>query len=85
MLQCSQLSAYNRSAIDQPQQSLIDKIWTFPPKPFLLKKILDLKTTGTFHVRTTIKDTLSQAGPPTQGLSNNLDMGWRNASRSISQ
>ncbi|GFX52912.1 hypothetical protein TNCV_3227801 [Trichonephila clavipes] len=51
----------------------------------VLKKILDLKTTPTCNVRTTNKDTLSQAGPPTQGLSNNLDMGWRNASRSISQ
>ncbi|GFY15771.1 hypothetical protein TNCV_1284161 [Trichonephila clavipes] len=64
LAKCSQLSAYYRSAIDQPQQSLIDK---------------------TCHVRTTNKDTLSQADPPTQGLSNNLDMGWRNASRSISQ
>ncbi|GFX97617.1 hypothetical protein TNCV_2841771 [Trichonephila clavipes] len=55
------------------------------PAETVLKKILDLKTTPTCHVRTTNKDTLSQAGPPTQGLSNNLDMGWRNASRSISQ
>ncbi|GFU74026.1 hypothetical protein TNCV_1641521 [Trichonephila clavipes] len=37
------------------------------------------------HVRSTNKDTLSQAGPPTSGHINSLDMGWRNASRSISQ
>ncbi|GFV12079.1 sorting nexin-19 [Trichonephila clavipes] len=37
------------------------------------------------HVRSTNKDTLYQAGPPTSGHINKLDMGWRNASCSISQ
>ncbi|GFS85699.1 hypothetical protein TNCV_2973901 [Trichonephila clavipes] len=55
------------------------------PAKTVLKKTLDLIATPTCHLRSTNKDTLSQAGPPTQGLSNNLDMGWRNASHSISQ
>ncbi|GFY02938.1 hypothetical protein TNCV_3508181 [Trichonephila clavipes] len=42
-------------------------------------------TTPSCHVRSTNKDTLSQADPPTSGHINNLDMEWRNASRSISQ
>ncbi|GFT51499.1 HTH_Tnp_Tc3_2 domain-containing protein [Trichonephila clavipes] len=35
--------------------------------------------------RPTNQDTLSQAGPITSGHTYNLDMGWRNASRSVSQ
>ncbi|GFU53778.1 hypothetical protein TNCV_3472241 [Trichonephila clavipes] len=42
-------------------------------------------TTPSCHVRTTNKDTLFQARPPTSGHINKLDMGWRNASRSVSQ
>ncbi|GFV84942.1 hypothetical protein TNCV_3892801 [Trichonephila clavipes] len=61
MLQCSQLSAYSRSAIDQPQQSLRQNLDI--PAETVLKKILDLKTTPTCHVRTINKDTLSQAHP----------------------
>ncbi|GFY11038.1 hypothetical protein TNCV_4470251 [Trichonephila clavipes] len=37
------------------------------------------------HDPTTNQDTLIQAGPSTSGHINNLDTGWRNASRSISQ
>ncbi|GFW20234.1 hypothetical protein TNCV_1855581 [Trichonephila clavipes] len=55
------------------------------PAKTVMKKILDLLTTPPCHLRSTNKETLSQAGPPTQGLSNNLDMGWRNTSCSISQ
>ncbi|GFV46887.1 hypothetical protein TNCV_686011, partial [Trichonephila clavipes] len=58
---CSQLSAYSRSAIDQPQQSLRQNLDI--PAETVLKKILDLKTTPTCHVRTINKDTLSQAHP----------------------
>ncbi|GFT62900.1 RNA-directed DNA polymerase from mobile element jockey [Trichonephila clavipes] len=42
-------------------------------------------TTPPCHVRTTNQDTLYQAGPLTSGHIYNLDTGWRNASRSISQ
>ncbi|GFV53377.1 hypothetical protein TNCV_4502581 [Trichonephila clavipes] len=31
------------------------------------------------------QDTLTQTGPSTSGHIDNLDMGWRNASRSVSQ
>ncbi|GFU22377.1 hypothetical protein TNCV_5139391 [Trichonephila clavipes] len=55
------------------------------PAKTVMKKILDLITTPHCHLRSTNKETLSQAGPPTQGLSNNLDMGWSNTSCSISQ
>ncbi|GFY30518.1 hypothetical protein TNCV_3522811 [Trichonephila clavipes] len=37
------------------------------------------------HVRSTNQDTLYQAGPITSGHIYKLDMGWRNASRSVSQ
>ncbi|GFV17416.1 hypothetical protein TNCV_2901281 [Trichonephila clavipes] len=37
------------------------------------------------HDRPTNQDTLSQAGPITSGHIYNLDMGWRNVSRSVSQ
>ncbi|GFX48371.1 hypothetical protein TNCV_4613681 [Trichonephila clavipes] len=56
----------------------------FPAKT-VWKKILDLVATPPCHLRSTNKDTLTQAGPFTQGLNYKLDMGWRNASRSISQ
>ncbi|GFT40021.1 hypothetical protein TNCV_12551 [Trichonephila clavipes] len=42
-------------------------------------------TTPSCHVRSTNQDTLYQAGPTTSGHIYNLDMGWRNASRSVSQ
>ncbi|GFY29469.1 hypothetical protein TNCV_2626401 [Trichonephila clavipes] len=42
-------------------------------------------TTPSCHVRSTNQDTLYQAGPITSGHIYNLDMGWRNASRSVSQ
>ncbi|GFV95195.1 hypothetical protein TNCV_1293131 [Trichonephila clavipes] len=58
MLQCSQLSAYSRSAIDQPQQSLDI------PAETVLKKILDLKTTPTCNVEPPIRTlSLRQAHP----------------------
>ncbi|GFW21316.1 transposable element Tc3 transposase [Trichonephila clavipes] len=56
----------------------------FPAKT-VWKKILDLVATPPCHLRSTNKDTLTQAGPFTQGLNYKLDMGWRNASRSNSQ
>ncbi|GFY12658.1 SCAN box domain-containing protein [Trichonephila clavipes] len=42
-------------------------------------------TTPSCHVRSTNQDTLYQAGPITSGHIYKLDMGWRNASRSVSQ
>ncbi|GFT37301.1 hypothetical protein TNCV_1127261 [Trichonephila clavipes] len=37
------------------------------------------------HVLTTNQDSLTETGPSTSGHIDNLDMGWRNAARSISQ
>ncbi|GFW02051.1 hypothetical protein TNCV_4853911 [Trichonephila clavipes] len=42
-------------------------------------------TTPSCHVRSANQDTLYQAGPITSGHICKLDMGWRNASRSVSQ
>ncbi|GFX23374.1 RNA-directed DNA polymerase from mobile element jockey [Trichonephila clavipes] len=42
-------------------------------------------TTPPCHVRSSNQDTLYQAGPTTSGPIYKLDMGWRNASRSVSQ
>ncbi|GFX51776.1 hypothetical protein TNCV_5014781 [Trichonephila clavipes] len=49
------------------------------------KKNPDSVATPPCHVRPTNQDTHSQAGPPTSGHIHYLDMGWRNASRSVSQ
>ncbi|GFW34942.1 hypothetical protein TNCV_978801 [Trichonephila clavipes] len=49
------------------------------------KKNSDSVATPPCHVRPTNQDTHSQAGPPTSGHIHYLDMGWRNASRSVSQ
>ncbi|GFV70236.1 transposable element Tc1 transposase [Trichonephila clavipes] len=51
----------------------------------VFKKNSDSVATPSCHVRPTNQDTLSQAGPPTSGHIHYLDMGWRNASRSVSQ
>ncbi|GFT77164.1 putative RNA-directed DNA polymerase from transposon X-element [Trichonephila clavipes] len=42
-------------------------------------------TTPPCHARSTNQDSLYQAGPTTSGYIYKLDMGWRNASRSVSQ
>ncbi|GFU32274.1 hypothetical protein TNCV_3834621 [Trichonephila clavipes] len=55
------------------------------PAETMEKTIIVPVTTPPCHVRTTNQDTLYQAGPLTSGHIYNLDMGWRNASRSISQ
>ncbi|GFW29989.1 hypothetical protein TNCV_1593071 [Trichonephila clavipes] len=52
----------------------------FPAKT-VWKKILDLVATPPCHLRSTNKDTLTQAGPFTQGLNYKLDMGWRGTLR----
>ncbi|GFV54399.1 hypothetical protein TNCV_57511 [Trichonephila clavipes] len=49
------------------------------------KKNSDSVATPPCHIRPTNQDTHSQAGPPTSGHIHYLDMGWRNASRSVSQ
>ncbi|GFT92852.1 hypothetical protein TNCV_740211 [Trichonephila clavipes] len=51
----------------------------------VFKKNSDSVATPSCHLRPTNQDTLSQAGPPTSGHIHNPDMGWRNASRSVSQ
>ncbi|GFU63715.1 hypothetical protein TNCV_4508311 [Trichonephila clavipes] len=55
------------------------------PAETVSKNNTDSVTTPSCHVRPTNQDTLSQAGPITSGHTYNLDMGWRNASRSVSQ
>ncbi|GFU99241.1 uncharacterized protein TNCV_795811 [Trichonephila clavipes] len=49
------------------------------------KKNSDSVATPSCHVRPTNQDIYSQAGPPTSGHIHYLHMGWRNASRSVSQ
>ncbi|GFW41136.1 DUF4817 domain-containing protein [Trichonephila clavipes] len=71
-------------ATDQSQQCHSDTTQDFPAET-AFKKISDSVATPSCHVRPTNQDTLSQAGPPTSGHIHNLDMGWRNASRSVSQ
>ncbi|GFU90933.1 hypothetical protein TNCV_4922661 [Trichonephila clavipes] len=41
--------------------------------------------TPPYHILPTNQDSLIQPGPSTSGHIDNLDMGWRNASRSVSQ
>ncbi|GFX45395.1 hypothetical protein TNCV_1026551 [Trichonephila clavipes] len=55
------------------------------PAETVSKNNSDSVTTPPCHDRPTNQDTLSQAGPITSGHIYNLDMGWRNASRSVSQ
>ncbi|GFU16373.1 hypothetical protein TNCV_775101 [Trichonephila clavipes] len=71
-------------ATDQSQQCHSDTTQDFPAET-VFKKISDSVATPSCHVRPTNQDTLSQAGSPTSGHIHNLDMGWRNASRSVSQ
>ncbi|GFT24271.1 laminin subunit alpha [Trichonephila clavipes] len=76
-----QLSVCNKTAGDEVFCSDLQNI----PAETVLKNNSVPVTTPSCQVRSTNQDTLSQAGPPTSGYINKLDMGWRNASRSISQ
>ncbi|GFV72654.1 hypothetical protein TNCV_411731 [Trichonephila clavipes] len=64
--------------------SAIQTIQDFSAETVFMKNS-DSVATPSCHVRPTNQDTLSQAGPPTSGHIHYLDMGWRNASRSVSQ
>ncbi|GFV68208.1 hypothetical protein TNCV_1874901 [Trichonephila clavipes] len=55
------------------------------PAETVSKNNSDSVTTPPCHDRPTNQDTLSQADPITSGHIYNLDTGWRNASRSVSQ
>ncbi|GFU79666.1 hypothetical protein TNCV_4484981 [Trichonephila clavipes] len=70
--------------MDQSQQCYSDKSG-HSRRNRIQENNSDSVTTPPCHDRPTNQDTLSQAGPITSGHIYNLDMGWRNASRSVSQ